>query len=140
MRETAASRRKKWMRRNTPIIHQLYKAHHKKWSSRPVVHRQIVDRHGRKYQSQAFKHGRQYLFQAFKKPLTVKIIAWTLILLSAAVLVWLFANESALKTMFGIALTVPALAIEYPIITCVIVAVLIFGAWPSPSSSKRKTG
>ena len=66
------------MRRNSPIIHRLYKAHHKKHSSRlavhhkahhkkgsspPVVHRQIVN-----------WHGWQYLFQAFKKPtLTVKI-------------------------------------------------------------------
>jgi hypothetical protein len=133
MRETAARRRKKWMRRNTPIIHRLYKAHHNKAhhkKSRPVVHRQTVNR-----------HGRQYLFQVFKKPtLTVKIAAWTFTLLGAAVLVWLFANESAPKTMFGIALTVPALAIEYPIITCVIAAVLIFVAWPSPRSGKRTAG
>jgi hypothetical protein len=133
MRETAARRRKKWMRRNTPIIHRLYKAHHnkarhKKWSSPPRLHRQTVNRHGWKY-----------LFQAFKKPaLTAKIVAWTLTLPSAAFLVWLFANEPALKTGLGIALTVPALVIEYPIITCVIVAVLIFVAWPSPSSHKRK--
>jgi hypothetical protein len=135
MRETAKRRRKKWMRRNTPVIRRLYKAHrnkarHKRWSSRAVVHRQTVNR-----------HGRQYLFQAFKKPtLTVKIVAGTLILLSAAALVWLFANEPALKTGLGIALMVPALAIEYPIITCVIVAVLIFVAWTSPSSHKQKGG